>query len=146
MISQSFNDILQKYCLISGALINKNKSVVFGWNVDHASIIRIANIFGFSGFYQWEKIKYLGLPLNLGSSPPSLYLDVLANIKSKIASWGGQWLSKAEKLILIKAVLSALPIFQYSLLLAPKSITSQISKLLRDFLWNGGKTVSLRCI
>ena len=45
----------------------------------------------------------------------------------------------AGKLILIKAVLSALPIFQSSLLLAPKSITSQISKILRDFLWNGGK-------
>ena len=51
MIARAFNDILQKYCLISEALINKNKSVVFGWNVDHASIIRIANIFGFSGFY-----------------------------------------------------------------------------------------------
>ena len=50
MIAWAFNDILQKYCLISGALINKNKSVVFGWNVDHASTIRIANIFGFSGF------------------------------------------------------------------------------------------------
>ena len=45
----------------------------------------------------------------------------------------------AGKLILIKAALSALPIFQSSLLLAPKSITSQISKILWDFLWNGGK-------
>ena len=45
----------------------------------------------------------------------------------------------AGKLVLIKAFLSALPIFQSSLLLAPKSITTQISKLLRDFLWNGGK-------
>ena len=45
----------------------------------------------------------------------------------------------ASKMVLIKAVLSALPLFQYSLLLAPKSITAQISKLLRDFLWNGGK-------
>ena len=130
MISQSFNDILQKYCLISGALINKNKSVVFGWNVDHASTIRIANIFGFSGFDQWEKIKNLGLPLTLGFSPPSLCLDVLAKLKAKIALWGGQWLSKVGKFILIKAVLSALPIFQSSLLLAPKSISSQISKLL----------------
>ena len=42
-------------------------------------------------------------------------------------------------MILIKAVLSALPIFQCSLLLAPKYVTSQIAKLLRDFLWEGGK-------
>ena len=39
MISRTFNDILHKYCLILGAQINNNKSVVFGWNVDHYSII-----------------------------------------------------------------------------------------------------------
>ena len=40
---------------------------------------------------------------------------------------------------MIKAVLSAYTIFQSSLLLGPKSIMTQISKILRDFLWNGGK-------
>ena len=29
--------------------------------------------------------------------------------------------------------------FQSTLILAPKSISSQIAKILRDFLWNGGK-------
>ena len=48
-------------------------------------------------------------------------------------------MTKAGKLVLIKSVLSSLPIFQSSLLLAPKSITVQIAKILRDFLRNGGK-------
>ena len=39
LITHAFNDILQKFCLISGALINKNKSIVNGWNVDHAAIL-----------------------------------------------------------------------------------------------------------
>ena len=43
------------------------------------------------------------------------------------------------KLILVKVVLSAFPIFQSALLLAPKSILAQISKIMRDFLWSGGK-------
>ena len=85
---------------------------------------------GFLGFDKWEKIKYLGLPLTLSSIPPSLWLDVLAKIKAKIASWGGQWLTKAGQLVLIKVVLFALPIFQSSLLLAPKYISSQVSKIL----------------
>ena len=42
-------------------------------------------------------------------------------------------------MVLIKIVLSSLPVFQSSLLFAPKSIMSHISKLLRDFLWNGDK-------
>ena len=94
---------------------------------------------GFPGFANWEKIKYLGLPLTLGSSPPSLWLDVLAKLKAKIISWGGLWLSMDGKLILVKVVLSAFPIFQSASLLAPKSILAQISKIMRDFLWSGGK-------
>ena len=48
-------------------------------------------------------------------------------------------MSKAGKLILIKSVLSAFPVFHSTLLLAPKSISSQIAKILQDFLSNGGK-------
>ena len=48
-------------------------------------------------------------------------------------------MTKDGKLVLVKAVLSSLTIFQSSLLLAPKSITMQISKIVKDFLWNGGK-------
>ena len=86
-------------------------------------MLQISNTLGFSGFVQWVKIKYLGLPLTLGASPPSLWLDVLSKLKAKIVSLGGHWLMKAGKLILITLVLSSLPIFQSSLLLAPKSIS-----------------------
>ena len=138
MIAQDFNVILQNFCQSSGALINKNKSAVYGWNVDQLALLRISDFFGFPSFVKWEKIKYLGLPLTLGSSPPSLWLDVLAKLKEKITSWGGQWLSKAGELILIKSVLSAFLVFQSTLLLALKSISFQVAKILRDFLWNGG--------
>ena len=87
-ISWAFNVILKNFCLSSGALINKNKSVVYGWNVDQLSLLWISELFGFPGFVKWEKIKYLGLPLTLGSSPRSLWIEVLAKLKAKIASWG----------------------------------------------------------
>ena len=138
-IARAFNGILHQFCSISGGLINREKSGVFGWNVDPMKMHQISNILGFPGFVQWVKIKYLGLPLTLGTSPPSLWLDVLSKLKAKIVSLGGHWLTKAGKLILIKSVLSSLPIFQSSLLLAPKSISTQIANILRDFLWSGGK-------
>ena len=101
-IARAFNGIIQKFCLISGALINKNKSAVYGWNVEHSAILQIANLFGFPGFDKLEKIKYLGLPLTLGPAPPSLWLEVIAKMKAKIVSWGGHWLTQASELILIK--------------------------------------------
>jgi len=52
---------------------------------------------------------------------------------------GGYWLTKGGKTILIKTQLFALPVYQAAFLLAPRNVTEQISKLLRDFLWQGGR-------
>lgn len=68
-----------------------------------------------------------------------MWSKIINKIKTKITIWGGYWLTKGGKVILIKTVLSALPIYQAAFLLAPKSVTDQISKILRDFLWQGGK-------
>ena len=43
------------------------------------------------------------------------------------------------RLILIKVVLFALPLYQFSLLQAPISIQNKIETILRDLLWKGGK-------
>ena len=133
-IAWAFQETLSKYCQSSSALINEVKSVVYSWNVEPSVILWILGFLGLYGFDKWEKIKYLGLPLTLGSSPPSLWLEVLAKLKAKIAFWGGQWLTKVGKMNLIKVVLSTYPIFHSSMLLAPKSIFVQISKFLWDFL------------
>ena len=137
---------MHQFCIISGALINKSKSVVFGWNVYQSKVANISHILGFEGYASWDKVKYLGLPLTLGQNNPSLWLDIIGKLKDKIASWGGHWLTKVGKLILIKSILSALPIYQSSLLLALKKIMDWISKLLRDFLWRGGKKIRIVCI
>ena len=39
MIDQAFNVILQNFCQSSGALITKNKSAVYRWNVDQGALL-----------------------------------------------------------------------------------------------------------
>ena len=101
----------------------------------------ISHILGFEGYVSWDKVIYLGLPLTLGKNIPSLWLDIIGKLKAKITSCGGHWLTKVGKLILIKYILSSLPIYQSALLLAPKNIMDHISKLLRYFLWRGRKKI-----
>ena len=50
MIAREFNVVLQKFCQSSGALINKSKSGVYGWNVDQGTLHQISDFFGFSGY------------------------------------------------------------------------------------------------
>ena len=88
MIARAFNVVLQNFCQSSGALINKSKSVVYGWNVEQCALLWISDFFGFSGFDKWDKISYLGLPLTLGKTTP-LWLKVFAKLKKKNSSWGG---------------------------------------------------------
>jgi ribonuclease HI len=138
-IAKEFDSVLKCYCRVSGASINERKSAIYGWNIGQQELTGISNILGFIGHAHWEKINYLGLPITNCCNKRSLWTEIISKIKTKISAWGGYWLTKGGKVILIKAVLSALPIYQAAFLLAPKSVTDQISKLLRDFLWQGGK-------
>jgi exonuclease III len=138
-IAREFDSVLKRYCRVSGALINERKSAIYGWNIGQRELAGISNILGFTGHAHWEKINYLGLPITNSCNKRSLWSDIISKIKTKISAWGGYWLTKGGKVVLIKAVLAALPIYQAAFILAPKSVTDQISKLLRDFLWQGGK-------
>eukprot|EP00253_Pinus_taeda_P027195 PITA_27195 len=138
-IAKAFDKVIKNYCKVSGALVNVNKSEVFSWNTDQQALSAIANTLGFKGHSHWEKIKYLGLPIISGVNKRSLWTDIICKFKSKISKWGGHWLNKGGKVILIKSQLSSLIIYQAAFLLAPKNIMDQISTLLRNFLWQGGR-------
>jgi hypothetical protein len=64
---------------------------------------------------------------------------MIERIKNRIHSWGANWLNIVGKVVLIKAVLTSIPIYQSALLLAPKSVIQKIEALIRHFLWEGGK-------
>lgn len=138
-IAKAIDTVLRSYCRAFEALINESKSEVFSWNIDQRELSDITTLLGFKGQATWDRFKYLGLPIISGANKRSLWSEIISKIKTKIAVWGGYWLTKGGKVILIKAMLAALPIFQTTFLLAPRNVTEQISKLLRDFLWQGGK-------
>lgn len=56
-----------------------------------------------------------------------------------MTSLGTQLITTTRKLILVKVVVSSLPIYQASFLLAIKMIIEQPSKLIRNFPCQGGK-------
>jgi len=55
-------------------------------------------------------------------------------------SWGSRWLKPTGRVILIKSILYALPLFQFSSLLTPKGILKYLAQLICKFLWKGGKS------
>ena len=67
-------------------------------------------------------------------------MPLLDKLKIRIQAWGEAWLNLAGKVTLLKYVLSSIPIYQNTIMLAPKSFISKVDALLRIFLWEGGKS------
>jgi hypothetical protein len=114
------------------------------WNVSQNALAIMSNVFHFPYKDDWNSFTYLGMPIFLHSATSNLWQQILNKIKSKFVQWGAHWLNPTRRITLIKAVLSSLPIYQCSSLLAPIGVQQQIEKEIQKFLWQGGKSNNKR--
>jgi hypothetical protein len=129
---------LDDYTEISGSEINLRKSKIYSWKCPPIEMIGISRVLEMEGTSTWESIKYLETPL-VKAAPRSILWLPLLDKKARIFAWGATWLNKAGKLILINFVLTSLPVYQASILLALRGIVRDIDSILRKFLWEGGR-------
>jgi hypothetical protein len=132
--------VLDTFLLVSGGLLNKEKCQIYTWNVLATIREGIAQIMGFTITQDWKSFKYLGLPLCIKALPGDFWHHFMQKVKEKMETWGSRWLNPAGRVVLIKSVLLAFPLFQFSTLLALKGILKEMAQLIRKFLWKGGKS------
>jgi hypothetical protein len=113
-MARRFKLVLDQYEQASGGLINKLKSQIYAWNIKAGTMARIANILQFSFTTDWKYFKYLGTPISIKSLPGEAWQVILQKLKDQFEIWGATWLNPAGRVVLIKAVLSSFPIFQFS--------------------------------
>lgn len=101
----------------------------------------IANTTGYST--KEFPVKYLGLPLISGRCKKAFFSAIVDKIKilRKVKGWRSSLLSAGGRLILIKHVLSAIPIYTLASTAIQKGIHSLIEKHFSNFFWcsNEGK-------
>lgn len=135
MEAYGIKNILNNYTNISDQEINTIKSNITFFNTNkelQTSILKILK------FNEGEPpCKYLGLPLDKGTRSSSLWNQVVSKITNIISSWKGKWLSSTGKATLIKAVLSAMAIYQLSCMDLPASKRKEITSHIRTFFWQG---------
>ena len=81
--------------------------------------------------------KYLGIPLGVGVLKKASWQELLDRMKHRLSSWVLRPLNFASQLVLVKAVLYAMPIYLFCILSAPKSVLHEIRSIQRKFLWGG---------
>ncbi|KAM0904958.1 hypothetical protein ACQ4PT_017661 [Festuca glaucescens] len=94
-------------------------------------------------------LRYLGLPLTLRKPTTSQLQYLVDKVANKLPGWRASLLDRGGRLELIRATLSAIPIFSMMSLDIPAKTLSAIEKIIRGFLWkapNLSKAVPKRAV
>jgi hypothetical protein len=135
---RSILEVLDIYAQWSGQVVNASKSSIFFSNripdSRHQELIRISG-FSIGNF----PTRYLGVPIFPGRVKAWYFEDLLVKIYKKIEGWKMRYLSAGARLLLIKHVLSSLPVHLLSVLPVPKQIFGKINRLFSTFFWGASE-------
>jgi len=109
--------ILLLFQSLSGLKVNFSKSSLVGVNVASSWLAEAAMVLNCK--VGSIPFVYLGMPIGGTSSRLSFWEPLLNRIKSKLSGWSSNHLSFGGRLILLKSVLSSLPVYALSFFKAP---------------------------
>ncbi|CAJ2646720.1 unnamed protein product [Trifolium pratense] len=120
---------------MSGLKVNFNKSMLVGVNIPESWLDEAASAL----CCKVGKIPFLYLGLQIGGDPRRLVFwePVLSRIKNRLSGWKSRFLSFGGRLVLLKSVLTSLPVYALSFFKAPSGIISSIESLFIKFFWGG---------
>ncbi|KAJ1254358.1 hypothetical protein BS78_K077700 [Paspalum vaginatum] len=92
-------------------------------------------------------IRYLGLPLSSGPIPKSSMQSLVDAVAKKLPVCHGPLMSRSGRLVWIKSVLSAMPIFAMMANKLPTWVKKDIDSICRKFFWAGSdSSVRGKCL
>jgi len=122
---------------VSGLKVNFNKSMLTGVNISDSWLSEAASVI--NCHRGTIPFVYLGLPIGGDSRKLSFWKPVVDRIVTRLASWNNNLLSSGGRLVLLKSVMSSLPVYFLSFFKAPAGIISSIESIFKSFFWGGGE-------
>lgn len=81
--------------------------------------------------------KYLGLPFGGDPQRGCFWKPVLDTVKSRLFAWNNKLLLVGGRIVLLKFVLYALPVYYFSFFKALSGIIYKLESFFKTFLWGG---------
>ncbi|XP_071714290.1 uncharacterized protein [Rutidosis leptorrhynchoides] len=128
-------NLLKCFELTSGLKINFHKSCVYRIGIDHGELEMLSHHMGCQvGRFPFV---YLGLPIGSNMKTLNDWRPVIDKFDSRLSSWKMKSLSFRGRLVLIKSVLSSLPLYYFSLYRASPCVLKHLESVRRKFFWGG---------
>nr|GEW37116.1 RNA-directed DNA polymerase, eukaryota [Tanacetum cinerariifolium] len=126
--------MLNCFFMASGLQINIHKSKLMGIGISIEEVNAAANIIGCSTFS--TPFTYLGVKVGMSSFRKKSWDEVIGKISAHLSKWKIKTLSIGVRLMLIKSVLTSLPLYHMSLYKAPLGVLHDLESFRRKF-FNG---------
>lgn len=78
---------------------------------------------------------YLGAPISKGRKKIELFIPLIDKIRSKLSGWNLNFLSQGGRCILIKSVLTSMPVYLLQVTNPPVAVYKLIDSMLSKFVW-----------
>jgi hypothetical protein len=124
--------VLRGFEMASGLKVNFWKSGLVGINVTNEFLTMASDFLNCR--ISDLPFKYLGLPVGGNSRLCSMWNPLVEVIKRRLCSWGNKYISLGGRIVLINAVLNALPVFYLSYFKIPIKVWREVTKIQRKFL------------
>ena len=133
--ARAFKTCLVTFAKASRLEVNPEKSQMFFFN---SPLITQRNIGRILGFQKGRlPTKYLGVPLSQKLIRQASWQDLVDRVKARLTSWAIKPLNLPGRLVMVKSVIQAMPMYLLSVLSTPKSVLKDIRSIQRNFLWAG---------
>jgi hypothetical protein len=130
----ALTNVLRIYEAASGQRLNNDKtSIFFSGNTPQEERKKILEVAGIPSSQRYD--TYLGLPALVGKSRKTAFKAITERVWKKLQDWKIKFLSQAEKEILFKAVIHAIPTYCMSVFRLPNALCLEINSLMQKFWW-----------
>jgi len=125
--------VLLLFEVVSGLKVNSHKSMLFGMNVNDSWLHEAAVVM----HCKHGRIPFLYLGLPIGGDPRKLQFwnPLVDRIRRRLSGWKCKNLSLDGRLVLLKSVLSSIPVYFLSFFKAPSGILSILDSIFINFFW-----------
>lgn len=83
---------------------------------------------------------YLGLLIRANPKKESTWKHVVEVMKKRLSRWKGRHLSLGGRIVLLKSVLSSIPLYYLSFFRPPRKVLKKLMGIKRTYLWGGDES------
>ena len=127
----------------SGLQLNRAKSIFVGFGLSTEETSRCARLLETP--IGTLPVRYLGLPLANRRLRVQDWQPVLEKVEARLGGWRARMISRGGRLVLVKAVLSAIPTYFMSVFRMPSGVRRRLKGTMRRFFWRGTETTRGGC-